>query len=141
MGDMVNLHGGMILYFWVFIGAGLGGVIRFALSGFAEQHLGGGFPWGTLAVNVTGSFVIGFFAAVTAPEGKFFASATARQFVMAGVLGGYTTYSAFSLQTLQLARNGQWLCAAANTGGTVVLCFAAVWLGHICALALGGPRA
>ena len=132
----------MILYLWIFLGAGLGGVARFALSGLVAQHFGEGFPWGTLVINVTGSFVIGFFATLTAPAGgKFPAGGTARQFVMTGILGGYTTYSAFSLQTLTLARDGQWLHAAGYTGGTLALCFVAVWLGHLCALALGSSRA
>ena len=132
----------MILYLWIFLGAGLGGIARFALSGLVAQHFGGSFPWGTLVINVTGSFIIGFFATLTAPgDGKFLAGETGRQFVMTGFLGGYTTYSAFSLQTLELARGGQWLYAGAYTGGTLVLCFVAVWLGHVCALALGNLRA
>ena len=132
----------MMLYFWIFLGAGLGGVARFALSGLVAHHFGESFPWGTLIINVTGSFIIGFFATLTAPpDGKFLVNGTARQFVMTGILGGYTTYSSFSLQTLNLARDGQWLHAAANTGGTLVLCFIGVWLGHICALALGNLRA
>ena len=132
----------MILYLWIFLGAGLGGVARFALSGLVARHFGESFPWGTLVINVTGSFIIGFFATLTAPpDGKFLVSGTARQFVMTGILGGYTTYSSFSLQTLALARDGQWLHAAGNAGGTFVLCFVAVWLGHVCALALGNLRA
>jgi len=130
----------MILYLWIFLGAGLGGVARFALSGLVAHHFGESFPWGTLIINATGSFVIGFFATLTAPGGQLEASPAARLFVMTGILGGYTTYSAFSLQTLDLARGGQWLYAGAYTGGTLVLCFAAVWLGHVCALALGNLR-
>jgi len=131
----------MILYLWIFLGAGLGGVARFALSGLVARHFGESFPWGTLVINVTGSFIIGFFATLTAPSGgKFPVNGAARQFVMTGILGGYTTYSSFSLQTLDLARDGRWLHAAGNAGGTFVVCFAAVWLGHVCALALGGSR-
>jgi len=131
----------MILYLWIFLGAGLGGVARFAVSCVAEQHWGASFPWGTLIVNVSGSFIIGFFAALVSPDGLLAASPTARHFVTTGILGGYTTYSAFSLQTLTLARDGQWLYAGTYVGGTLVLCLAAVWLGHICALALGNLRA
>jgi CrcB protein len=123
----------MTLYLWIFFGSGLGGLARFALSGLMVSRFGETFPWGTLVVNVTGSFVIGFFATLTYPAGRFAIGSTSRQFVMAGLLGGFTTYSAFSLQTVALAREGEWLRAGANAGGTFVLCFVAVWLGHLCA--------
>lgn len=126
----------MHLYFWVFLGSGLGGLARFALSGVVAHRLGETFPYGTLIVNVLGSFLIGFFATLTEPSGRVFVGSTARHFVMAGLLGGFTTYSSFSLQTLALAREGEWLRAGANVGGTLVLCFAAVWLGHVAAAAL-----
>jgi len=131
----------MMLYFWIFLGAGLGGVARFAVSAAVAQQWGESFPLGTLIVNVSGSFVIGFFATLVSPEGLFSANTTARHFVTTGILGGYTTYSAFSLQTLNLMRGGQWVYAGTYVGGTLVLCFAAVLLGHVCALALGGSRA
>jgi CrcB protein len=130
----------MILYLWVFLGAGIGGVARFALSGLVATHFGDSFPWGTLVINVTGSFAIGFFATLTAPGGRVFAGATARQFVMTGILGGYTTYSSFSLQTLSLARAGQWLHAGANASGMFLFCFVAVWLGSMCALWLNNMK-
>ncbi len=82
-----------------------------------------------------GSFIIGFFATLTGPDGRVFAGSDARQFVMVGLCGGYTTFSSFSLQTLNLARDGQWLYAGANITLSVVLCLFAVWLGH--ALAVG----
>jgi CrcB protein len=123
----------MSLYFWIFLGSGVGGLARFALSGLIAHRLGETFPWGTFAVNVSGSFVIGFFATLTDPDGRMLVGATARQFVMTGVLGGFTTYSSFSLQTLALARDGEWVRAAANAAGTFTLCFLAVWLGHLCA--------
>jgi protein CrcB len=77
---------------------------RFFVSGLAAQHIGQTFPIGTLIVNVTGSFVIGFFATLTAPDGRVFVSSDARQFVMTGLCGGYTTFSSFSLQTLNPRR-------------------------------------
>jgi CrcB protein len=86
-----------------------------------------------LVINVSGSFVIGFFATLTEPDGRFLVGGTVRQFVMTGILGGFTTYSSFSLQTLALARDGEWFRAGANATGTFVLCFLAVWLGHVCA--------
>jgi len=84
-------------------------------------------------VNVTGSFVIGFVAALTEPGGRVLLSVTARRFIMVGILGGYTTFSSFSLQTLNLARDGEWLYAGANVVLSVAVCLLAVWLGHVLA--------
>jgi len=124
----------MPVYVWITLGSGLGGLARFALSGLIAHRVGETFPWGTLIINITGSFIIGFFATLTAPpDGRFLASGSIRQFVMTGILGGFTTYSSFSLQTLNLAREGEWLPAAANAFGTFALCFLAVWFGHFCA--------
>ena len=126
----------MGMYVWVAIGSALGGVGRYWCSGVVARHFGETFPWGTIAVNVLGSFAIGFFATLTAPDGRLFIGAVPRQFVMAGVLGGYTTFSSFSLQTLNLLADGEWLKAGGNIGLSVVLCLLAVWLGHVAAAAL-----
>jgi CrcB protein len=126
----------MMLYFLVGLGGALGSVARFWLSGLVATHGGETFPWGTLVINVTGSFVIGFYATLTGPDGRVFASGESRQFVMTGLCGGYTTFSSFSLQTLNLARDGEWLQAGANTVGSVVTCLVAVWLGHLAAASL-----
>jgi CrcB protein len=123
-------------YLWVAIGSALGGVARFAASGFIAEAIGEVFPWGTLVVNVTGSFIIGFFATLTGPDGRFLVGTTARQFVMIGICGGYTTFSSFSLQTLNLARDGDWLRVAGNIVLSVMFCLLAVWLGHIAAAAI-----
>lgn len=127
-------------YFWVFLGGGLGSVARFAGSGFAARHFGETFPWGTLLVNVSGSFVIGLVATLTAPDGRWLAGPSARQFVMFGLCGGYTTFSSFSLQTLNLAREGEWVRAGANAVLSFALCMVAVWLGHMLAAALNSPK-
>lgn len=126
----------MSLYLWIALGSALGGVARFALSGLVANQFGATFPWGTLIVNVTGSFVIGFINTLTAPDGRVFVSGTTRQFLMTGICGGYTTFSSFSLQTLNLANDGEWMRAGANTVLSVVCCLVAVWLGHISALYL-----
>jgi CrcB protein len=123
-------------YLWVAVGSALGGVARFWCSGFVAQRIGETFPWGTLIVNVVGSFIIGFFATVTGPDGRYLASPTARQFVMIGICGGYTTFSSFSLQTLNLARDGEWTAVSGNIVLSVVSCLVAVWLGHIAAVGL-----
>lgn len=121
----------MSLYFWIFLGSGFGGIARFALSGLAAHRFGETFPWGTFIVNVVGCFAIGFVATLTGPEARFLVPGSARQFIMTGILGGFTTYSSFGLQTLNLAREGEWLRAGANAIGTFIVCFAAVWLGHV----------
>lgn len=117
-------------YLWVAFGSALGGVGRFWLSGFVAQRVGETFPLGTLLVNISGSFVIGFVAALADPAGRFFLSSNARTFLMVGICGGYTTFSSFSLQTLNLAQEGEWFRAGANAVLSVVLCLLGVWLGH-----------
>jgi fluoride exporter len=116
---------------WIGLGGALGTMARYWLSGMVAQRIGETFPWGTILVNVSGSFVIGFFATLTDPSGRWMVSPTARQFVMIGILGGYTTFSSFSIQTLMLARDGEWLWAGGNILASVALCLAAVWLGHV----------
>src|ERR1044071_8412031 len=82
-------------YFWIAIGSALGGVLRFACSGLIAENIGETFPWGTLAVNVSGSLVIGFFFTLSEPDGRLLVGTTARQFVMIGVYGGFTAFSSF----------------------------------------------
>ena len=126
----------MLTYAWIMIGSALGGAARYWCSGFVADRLGETFPWGTLLVNVLGSFVIGFFNTLTGPDGRLLVGSTARQFVMVGLCGGYTTFSSFSLQTLNLAREGEWLRAGGNVGLSVATCLVAVWLGHVLAAGL-----
>jgi fluoride exporter len=126
----------MLDYILVMVGGALGTGARFWLSGLVAERGGELFPLGTLVVNVTGSFAIGFVAAFTDPEGAFLVSPRLRQFFMIGVCGGYTTFSSFSLQTLDLAREGDWLKALLNIGLSFGCCLAAVWVGRILALAL-----
>ena len=117
-------------------GGALGTGARFWASGLVAQRIGEFFPFGTLVVNVTGSFVIGFFAALTDPTGPFLVAPRIRQFFMIGLCGGYTTFSSFSLQTLDLTREGEWLKATLNTASSVGFCMLAVWLGRILAVSL-----
>ena len=130
----------MLTYFWVGTGGALGSIARFWASGLIARHLGETFPYGTLVVNVTGSFLIGFFAALSGPEGRWLAGHDTRAFFMAGIFGGYTTFSSFSLQTLNLIRDGEWLHASANAVLSLVGCMAAVWLGHLLAMSLNTPN-
>lgn len=124
------------LYLAVALGGALGTLGRYAVSGVVANAFGETFPWGTLIVNVTGSFIIGFFATLTAPDGRLFVGGTTRQFVMTGLCGGYTTFSSFSLQTLNLMRDGEWLYAGGNIVGSVALCLVFVWLGSLSAMAV-----
>ena len=114
---------------WVALGGALGSVARYAFSGVAVRWLGAEFPYGTLFVNVTGSFTIGLLAALVAADGRPLLGADARAFLLVGVLGGFTTFSSFSLETLNLARSGAVGPALLNVAGSVVLCLVAVSLG------------
>src|SRR4051794_12246675 len=126
----------MAVYIWITIGSALGGVARYWCSGGIANAFGATFPFGTLMVNVVGSFIIGFFATLTGPEGRLLVPPGYRLFVTVGFCGGYTTFSSFSLQTLTLMQDGEWLQAAANIVSSVTLCMLAVWLGHIAAASL-----
>ena len=126
----------MLAYFWIAIGSALGGMARYWCSGLVAARFGETFPWGTIVVNIIGSFVIGFFATITGPDGRVIVPSLARQFVMLGLCGGYTTFSSFSLQTLNLVREGEWPQAAGNVALSVMLCLIAVTAGHFAAAGL-----
>jgi CrcB protein len=113
----------------VIIGSALGGMARYGLSGAVARRIGETFPWGTLVVNVSGCFLIGVFAATVAATDH-----ALRSLLMTGICGGYTTFSSFSLQTLTLARDGEWLRASFNIAASLVFCLAAVGAGFV----LGG---
>ena len=130
------MRSAVLSYLWIAIGSGLGGIARYWMSGLVARWAGETFPWGTILVNVIGSFIIGLFATLTGPDGRLLVASEARQFVMVGLCGGYTTFSSFSLQTLNLVRDGEWLWAGANILLSVVLCLVAVWLGHMSAVAV-----
>ncbi len=126
----------MQAYLWIGLGGALGSMARHWSNGIVAALAGVDFPWGTLLINVLGSFIIGFAAATMGNDGRFPMSITAQQFVMVGVCGGYTTFSAFSLQTLALLQAGQVPAALGNVGLSVGLCMVAVWLGYMVGQAL-----
>ncbi len=128
-------------YLWIAFGGAIGSMARYLSSNMVAGWLGGHFPWGTLFINILGSFIIGFFGALTGPGGRIFVSNDVRLFVMVGICGGYTTFSSFSLQTLDLMRDGAYLRAGLNVGGSVVLCLAAVFIGYILAAAINASKA
>ncbi|HUA32688.1 MAG TPA: fluoride efflux transporter CrcB [Candidatus Binataceae bacterium] len=126
----------MLSYLLIAIGGAIGSMARFGFSGLVARATGATFPYGTMFVNVTGAAIIGFFATLTGPDGRVLASAYTRQFVMVGICGGYTTFSSFSLETLNLINDGQWLAAGTNVLMSVMLCMIAVWAGYVAASAL-----
>ena len=117
----------------VALGSALGGVARVWATVLVGRLAGEGLPWGTLTVNVVGSLMIGLVASLSAPEGRWLAHPLTKQFFLLGVFGGFTTFSAFSLQTLNLLRDGEVLKAAAYVGASAVLCVLAAWAGHLLA--------
>lgn len=126
----------------VFLGAGLGGVLRWYVGMAVARWLGASFPWGTLLVNISGSTAMGFLAALffsRAGEGASDAGLwqTARLFVLTGVLGGYTTFSAFSLETIALWEREEYFAAAGYCVSSVVLSFTGLVIGLVLARSLG----
>jgi CrcB protein len=130
----------VLAYLWIAIGSALGGVARYACSRTVALRYGETFPWGTLSVNVIGSLVIGFVAALSGPDSRVMVSPNARTFLMVGLCGGFTTFSSFSLQTLELFRNRDFGEAFGNILLSVAACMAAVAIGYIAGAALGGTR-
>jgi CrcB protein len=126
----------VITYLWIALGGALGTLARALCAEAAARSFGDSFPWGILAINIVGSLVIGFFAALTGAGGRYLVASDARQFVMVGLCGGFTTFSSFSLQTLNLLLDGYVMRAGANIVGSVALCLLAVWLGHLAATVL-----
>ena len=121
----------------VALGGALGTVARYLLA-LAALPISGSLPWGTILINIFGSFVIGFFGTLTLSHGRYPVPEPLRLFVMVGICGGFTTFSSFSLQTLDLLRAGALGRAAFNVAGSVALCLAAVAIGHLAGAALNG---
>jgi CrcB protein len=127
----------MSTYLWVALGGALGSVARYWMTLAIAALTGPAFPWGTVIINIVGSFVIGLVAFLTTPVGRVAMSFDIRAFILAGICGGFTTFSAFSLQTFELMRTGNWLGAGGNVLLSVVLCLSAVWAGYALAAAGG----
>ncbi len=133
----------MLTYLYIALGGAFGSVARTWTANVFVRMYGPHFPWGTVFINIAGSFIIGFFGALTASDGRFAAHSDARAFVMIGICGGFTTFSSFSLQTLDLVRDGKPGAALANVGLSILLCLVAVAAGYASAGAVnrGVPRA
>src|SRR5579872_3591625 len=127
--------GGPTTWLAVAVGGALGSVARFWLAAAMMALTGPAFPWGTLLINILGSFVIGLVAALTLTPDRVGMHPDVRIFLMVGICGGFTTFSAFSLQTLELIQTGDVWAAAGYIVGSVVFCLLAVWGGWL----LGRP--
>ena len=119
----------------VAVGGALGSLARFWLAAVMTMLTGPRFPWGTLLINVLGSFIIGLVAGLTALPARVGMHPDVRVFVMVGICGGFTTFSAFSLQSLELLQSGEVASALGYMAGSVLLCLIAVWAGWL----LGRP--
>jgi CrcB protein len=124
------MAGTLRLYAAVGIGSVLGALARFVCTVALVALLGPAFPWGTLAVNVLGSFLIGLYATLTEPDGRLLASPAQRQFVMAGFCGGFTTFSIFSFETLQFIEGRAFALAGIYIGASLALWLVSVWIGY-----------
>ena len=111
----------------IFVGGGLGAMLRYGFGGLVQRAIGSFFPWGTFVVNASGCLAIGILA--TLLEERSLLGPSWRLFLLVGVLGGYTTFSSFGLETWRLVETGDWLRAAANAGGSVALGLGAVACG------------
>jgi fluoride exporter len=113
----------------VFVGGGIGATARYGLQGAIHRIAGSAFPYGTLVVNILGSFVIGFL--MSAFEDRFLVNPSLRIFLTIGVLGGFTTFSSFSYETMALLRDGSLAAGMANIAASVLLCLGCTWLGML----------
>jgi CrcB protein len=125
-----------VTYLLIALGSALGGMARHWCGLAVAARVGTAFPLGTVLINILGSFLIGLVAALTQADSRWGSAELTRDFLMVGVLGGYTTFSAFSLQTLNLLRDGKLAYAGANVAVSVGACLIAVWLGYALGSAL-----
>ena len=113
--------------FLVFLGGGLGAAARYGLQGLVYRMMRTTFPYGTLVVNISGCVLIGFL--MTALEERFLVNPAIRVFLTIGILGGFTTFSSFSFETIALLRDGELLLGGLNVLASVFLCLAGTMLG------------
>ena len=111
------------------IGGAIGSLLRFWMSTWVHSFVGRGFPYGTLTVNVLGCLVMGVLFVLFTE--RFSDSTVLRAGILIGVIGGFTTFSSFSIETFNLIEQGAHLKALANAAGSLVLCIGATWVGVI----------
>ena len=114
-------------YLLIFAGGGLGAVLRYWAQGLVYNRMGSAFPYGTVLVNIVGCFVIGLL--MVSMEERFLATPALCLFLTVGILGGFTTFSSFSFETMALFRDGESALALANVGLSVIVCLCATWTG------------
>lgn len=129
----------LVTYLAVGIGSGLGGICRYAVGALFVARYGPGFPWGTLCINISGSFLIGLVAELAQTRATA-VDPLVRILLTAGFLGGFTTFSSFSYETLTLANGRDWKLSLAYVLGSVILGLAACYLGIVTARLLGVPK-
>jgi len=117
------------------VGGFIGAIARYGVGGLVHRSYSGAFPWGTMIVNLAGCLVLGYLATLSEDYGAF--RPETRLFLFIGVLGGFTTFSTFGLETFSLLREGNLPWALANAGGNVILGVCGVWLGHMVARMMG----
>ncbi|OGU25478.1 MAG: camphor resistance protein CrcB [Ignavibacteria bacterium GWA2_54_16] len=116
-------------YLLVFLGGGIGAATRYWMSGLVHERLGSAFPYGTLAVNILGCFVIGLI--MGSMEERFLSHPSLRMFLTIGILGGFTTFSSFSYETIAMLKDGEFAYASLNVFASVLCCLSGTWLGLI----------
>ncbi len=126
------------MYLVVAVGGAIGATARYALAGFVHRFASPFFPWGTFLVNVSGCFVFGAIAGLAEARGGL--SPLARAFLLVGILGGYTTFSSFTFETMELLRGGEMPQAIGNVVGQVTLGLLAFWAAWAMAQAIAGGR-
>ena len=119
-----------LAYLLAMLGSALGGGARLYVSTLVSRVLGTGFPWGTLAVNLAGCLLVGVLGALFAPPGRIHDLQDLRVFLVVGVLGGFTTFSAFSLEALMLVQRGEAAAAAGYVAASLAGCLLAVWVAY-----------
>jgi fluoride exporter len=120
-------YNGVMNILIVFVGGGVGAAARYLLQGAVYRLTGAGFPYGTIVVNILGCFLIGLL--MSSMEERFLAAPTLRIFLTIGILGGFTTFSSFSYETMVLLREGDLLAGGLNIIASTVICLGATWLG------------
>ena len=116
-------------YLAVGLGGFVGSVFRYGMSGFLYRILGDRFPYGTLAVNILGCFTIGILMSLF--EQRWLVQPNVRLFLTIGILGGFTTFSTFSFETIEMLKGGNFGMGFLNIFGSMIFCLAATWLGSI----------
>ncbi|HEV8537611.1 MAG TPA: fluoride efflux transporter CrcB [Bacteroidota bacterium] len=119
----------MVNGLWVFLGGGIGAAARYLLSGWIHELTGSTFPYGTFTENALGCFLIGLF--MTGPDEHFLVDPSLRIFLTIGVLGGFTTFSTFSYETISMMRDAEYFFASVNIASTLVACLGATYLGAL----------